>query len=161
MDIRKCYEVLELRPGYSQDDLKQAYKDLAQVWHPDRFAHNPRLKERAEDKLKQINTAYEVLAQALVDRTRLEAARERAYGANGQSDAAKQVYQHQAAWVGSTPSRSPGQLQLLFTLWIFGVFGGLLGLIWLLAFIPWVVIILIAGLTGYLGWRWWQEQGQH
>jgi hypothetical protein len=34
---------------------------LAQVWHPDRFAGNDRLREKAEEKLKEINQAYEKL----------------------------------------------------------------------------------------------------
>jgi DnaJ-class molecular chaperone len=55
------YKVLEIEPGASQDDIKQAYKDLAKVWHPDRFADSPRLQHKAEEKLKQINTAYEFL----------------------------------------------------------------------------------------------------
>jgi GUN4-like/DnaJ domain len=55
------YQVLELEIGASQDDIKQAYKDLAKVWHPDRFVDNRRLQQKAEEKLKQINTAYEFL----------------------------------------------------------------------------------------------------
>ncbi len=55
------YQVLEIEPGASQDDIKQAYKDLAKVWHPDRFASDPRLQHKAEEKLKQINAAYEFL----------------------------------------------------------------------------------------------------
>lgn len=65
MNIRQCYEVLELNPPVSPDDLKQAYKDLVQVWHPDRFSHNPRLRQKAEEKLKQINLAYESLEPLL------------------------------------------------------------------------------------------------
>lgn len=65
MNIRQCYEVLELNPPVSLDDLKQAYKDLVQVWHPDRFSHNPRLRQKAEEKLKQINVAYESLESLL------------------------------------------------------------------------------------------------
>jgi GUN4-like/DnaJ domain len=55
------YQVLEIEPGASQNEIKEAYKDLAKVWHPDRFANNPRLQQKAEEKLKQINTAYEFL----------------------------------------------------------------------------------------------------
>jgi len=55
------YKVLEVEPGASQNEIKQAYKDLAKVWHPDRFTDNPRRKKKAEEKLKQINTAYEFL----------------------------------------------------------------------------------------------------
>ncbi|HEY9749723.1 MAG TPA: GUN4 domain-containing protein [Allocoleopsis sp.] len=55
------YQTLELKPGASQAEIKQAYRDLALVWHPDRFADNPRLREKAEEKLKQINAAYNFL----------------------------------------------------------------------------------------------------
>ena len=55
------YQILELEPGASQAEIKQAYRDLAIVWHPDRFADNPRLREKAEAKLKQINAAYNSL----------------------------------------------------------------------------------------------------
>ena len=46
------YQILEIETGASQDDIKQAYKDLAKVWHPDRFSDSPRLKQKAEEKLK-------------------------------------------------------------------------------------------------------------
>lgn len=59
--IKRCYEILELPPGSSQDEIRQAYKDLAFVWHPDRYSHNPRLQQKAQDKLKKINSAYEFL----------------------------------------------------------------------------------------------------
>ncbi|MBD2067488.1 GUN4 domain-containing protein [Leptolyngbya sp. FACHB-671] len=56
-----CYRILEIEPGASKDDVKQAYKDLAKVWHPDRFSNDLRLQQKAEEKLKQINSAYEFL----------------------------------------------------------------------------------------------------
>jgi len=34
MDIKKCYEILELDPEASLDDVKQAYKDLVQHRNP-------------------------------------------------------------------------------------------------------------------------------
>lgn len=55
------YQVLEIEPGASQDEIKQAYKDLAKVWHPDRFSNDTRLRQKAEEKLKRINAAYEFL----------------------------------------------------------------------------------------------------
>jgi hypothetical protein len=58
------YQTLEVEPGASQAEIKQAYRDLAVVWHPDRFGDNPRLREKAEEKLKQINAAYEFLKSA-------------------------------------------------------------------------------------------------
>lgn len=55
------YQILEIEPAASKDDIKQAYKDLAKVWHPDRFCGNPRLQQKAEEKLRRINAAYEFL----------------------------------------------------------------------------------------------------
>ena len=61
MEIKKCFEILELDPNASVDEAKQAYKDIVNVWHPDRFSHNSRLKEKAEKKLKEVNVAYETV----------------------------------------------------------------------------------------------------
>jgi len=47
--------------GASQDEVNQAYRDLINVWHPDRFANNPRLQKKAEEKIKEINAAYEYI----------------------------------------------------------------------------------------------------
>ncbi len=57
-DSRRYYQILELEPGASAEEVNQAYKDLAFVWHPDRIPDdNPRLKAKAQDKLKQLNEA--------------------------------------------------------------------------------------------------------
>jgi len=59
MDIKRCYEILELDRDASLNEAKQAYKDLVNIWHPDRVSNNPRLKQKAEEKLKEVNVAYE------------------------------------------------------------------------------------------------------
>jgi len=59
MDIQKCFNILELRQDATPEEAYQAYRDLAAIWHPDRYAHNPRLQQKAEEKLKEINAAYE------------------------------------------------------------------------------------------------------
>ncbi|MBW1690650.1 MAG: J domain-containing protein [Deltaproteobacteria bacterium] len=65
MNVKRYLEILELQPGASLEELNQAYKDLVNIWHPDRFAHNPRLKGKAEKKLKEVNQAYEALRPLL------------------------------------------------------------------------------------------------
>ncbi|HSK71458.1 MAG TPA: DnaJ domain-containing protein [Pyrinomonadaceae bacterium] len=57
----KYFEILGLKPGASQKEIKAAYRDLARVWHPDRFCSDPRLQAKAQEKLKEINEAYEKL----------------------------------------------------------------------------------------------------
>ncbi len=59
--VNRCYRILGLPPGAALPDIKKAYLDLAQVWHPDRFVHDPRLQQKAQDNLKRINEAYEIL----------------------------------------------------------------------------------------------------
>jgi hypothetical protein len=59
-EMDKYYQILGLNPGASEEEIKQTYKDLVNVWHPDRFS-NPRLKEKANEKLKEINEAYDKL----------------------------------------------------------------------------------------------------
>ena len=61
MDLKRCLEVLELKNATSISQVKHAYRELVHVWHPDRFSNNPRLKLKAEKKLKEINAAYEIL----------------------------------------------------------------------------------------------------
>jgi hypothetical protein len=60
-DINRCYEILEIEPGASLAEIQHAYRDLAFVWHPDRFAHNARLQQKAQQRLTEINQAYEQL----------------------------------------------------------------------------------------------------
>lgn len=57
----RAYDVLGVKPGVSDRELKAAHRDMAKVWHPDRFVHDPRLQEKAQEKLKEINEAYEQL----------------------------------------------------------------------------------------------------
>jgi hypothetical protein len=58
-DCAKYYAVLGLSGTPTETEIKQAYRDLAKVWHPDRFGENDeRLRRKAEGRLKEINEAY-------------------------------------------------------------------------------------------------------
>jgi DnaJ-domain-containing protein 1 len=59
--INRCVEILGLKPGALQEEVNQAYRDMVNVWHPDRFEGNPRLQKKAEEKMKEINAAYEYI----------------------------------------------------------------------------------------------------
>jgi hypothetical protein len=49
-------------------EIKEAYRDLARVWHPDRFGTDPRLHSKAEETLKGINEAYQLLQSGATGR---------------------------------------------------------------------------------------------
>lgn len=54
------YQVLGVREGASEEEIKAAYKELAKKYHPDKYANNP-LGELAAEKMKEINEAYDYL----------------------------------------------------------------------------------------------------
>jgi curved DNA-binding protein CbpA len=60
--------VLEL--DASRADIDEAWRQLVQVWHPDRFVHNRQLQLKAENKLKQINEAHRNLTNIEPARTK-------------------------------------------------------------------------------------------
>ncbi|MGQ4809152.1 Chaperone protein DnaJ [Candidatus Entotheonellaceae bacterium PAL068K] len=55
---RRDYAILNLDTSASAAEIQQAYRDLVQVWHPDRFAHNPRLQRKAQAQMQALNAAY-------------------------------------------------------------------------------------------------------
>jgi curved DNA-binding protein CbpA len=65
-DINHAYAVLGLTPGTSQEQVKVAYRKLVKIWHPDRFS-DPQQKQEAEEKIKDINIAYNKLKSELRD----------------------------------------------------------------------------------------------
>lgn len=54
------YEVLGVREDASDEEIKAAYKQLVKKYHPDRYQNNP-LADLAEEKLREVNEAYETL----------------------------------------------------------------------------------------------------
>jgi hypothetical protein len=58
---------LELGDGATRSEIDEAYHQLVQVWHPDRFAHNPKLQVKATERLKRLNDAYNHLMKPAID----------------------------------------------------------------------------------------------
>ena len=54
--MNKPWDVLNIDKDASEKDIKKAYKQLAAIWHPDK---NPKDKDYAEKKFKEISKAYE------------------------------------------------------------------------------------------------------
>ena len=58
----KYYAILGLTPGASFAEIKAAYRKLSMQYHPDKVGHlGEEFKKVAEEKMKEINNAYEFL----------------------------------------------------------------------------------------------------
>lgn len=58
--MKNPYEVLGIKEGASEDELKKAYRDMVKRYHPDQYQDNP-LSKLAEEKLREVNEAYDYL----------------------------------------------------------------------------------------------------
>jgi curved DNA-binding protein CbpA len=53
------YRILGLSPDCTNEELKTAYRNLAKKYHPDNYASDPDLAKMADEKMKEINSAYD------------------------------------------------------------------------------------------------------
>ena len=61
-------KVLALGPDATKKQIDLAYRDLVKVWHPDRFASDAALRLKAEEKLRELNHAYDALRRPRIFR---------------------------------------------------------------------------------------------
>ena len=52
------YKILGVPEDASDEEIKKAYRELARKYHPDNYHDNP-LEDLAQEKMKEINAAYE------------------------------------------------------------------------------------------------------
>lgn len=71
--MKNPYEVLGVSPNATNEEVRNAYKNLAKKYHPDNYVDSP-LADMAEEKMKDINEAYD------------EILRMRTSGASGSAD---------------------------------------------------------------------------
>ena len=70
LTLRQYYETLELPVTAGRTEVRQSFKDLLRVWHPDRFGDDPRLRLKAETKTREIICAYEGIMTKIVEAER-------------------------------------------------------------------------------------------
>ncbi len=56
------YKILGVSRGASPDEIKRAFRKLAQEYHPDKAGADQKKREESEKKFKEINEAYQVLS---------------------------------------------------------------------------------------------------
>ncbi len=120
MNKKDKYLVLfDLKASYDGAELKDAYRVLSKVWHPDRFTRNEKLRKRAENKTKEINQGYKYLKEQLQNKENLVYGSNRSKGSSEDSendarDARQNRYRTKKMY-NTTPSFRPGSI---FKWWI-------------------------------------------
>ena len=57
--MKDPYSILGVPHGASDDEVKNAYRNLARKYHPDNYDDSNPLKELAKEKMQEINAAYD------------------------------------------------------------------------------------------------------
>ena len=84
------YKILGVPESASDEEVKKAYLKLARKYHPDNYHDNP-LADLAQEKMKDINAAYEEITKERSGRGSSSGGyRQSAYGGYG-SQSAEQV----------------------------------------------------------------------
>ena len=71
MGVNNPYSVLGVSPAATDDEIKTAYRNLAKKYHPDNFSQDPAAAEMAQEKMQQINEAYDSIIRMPVRRNRV------------------------------------------------------------------------------------------
>ncbi len=64
-DLSQDYQTLGVKKEASGEEMTDAYNDLVKIWHSDQFVDDPEFQIKAEEKLKEITSAYNRLKEHL------------------------------------------------------------------------------------------------
>ena len=92
MNRTEALRILGLDDDATPEDVKTAYKETVQILHPDRFASNKKLQDRATEQFKNLQEEYDYLTSGKGSRTsardpRAAAERARSYTSSNQVEA--------------------------------------------------------------------------
>lgn len=64
MNRTEALHILGLEDDATADDIKIAYRETVQILHPDKFAGNEKLQNRATEQFKRLQEAYDLLTSS-------------------------------------------------------------------------------------------------
>ena len=102
------YKVLGISPNATDDEVKAAYRELARKYHPDNYTNNP-LSDLAQQKMQEINEAYDLLKNPQAYQAYRQQQQQSAYQQAYRQQ--QSAYQQQKRW--NRRFRTRGQLAVL------------------------------------------------
>lgn len=103
MNRNEALRALGLDADATAEDIRVAYKETAQILHPDRFAGNRKLQDRATEQFKNLQEAYDLLRRE----EGRAGTRGRARGASGAAAAAGGRGASRAGGTGGSDAAGP------------------------------------------------------
>ena len=61
--MKDPYSVLGVKHDASDDEIKEAYRNLVRKYHPDNYSDDNPLKDLANEKMQEVNEAYDKIQQ--------------------------------------------------------------------------------------------------
>ncbi len=80
--MKDPYSILGVSQGATDEEVKNAYRNLARKYHPDNYDDNNPLKELAKEKMQEINAAYDEIQR---NRSESERSNSSSNNSNGSS----------------------------------------------------------------------------
>ena len=65
--MKNPYEVLGIPPSATDEEVKEAYRNLARKYHPDNYSADNPLADLATEKMKEINEAYDAIKEERIN----------------------------------------------------------------------------------------------
>ena len=79
MNLERAFQILEVEMVASPEAVRQAYREMVKVWHPDRFLNDPKLQTKANAKLAEINRAFGIVSEFLRQRDHTNSSHNRSH----------------------------------------------------------------------------------